>query len=159
MSRSVQNSLSSPPSAVPTRLGDGTITDLEAAKILLDTWKFRQRHCWSSLQKYYFAGAFVSVIPYFLENNQVDALREIIPLTIFALVGGLLALAAVWHYGAEYIRCNPANVALRVILKKNNVDVKADPTLVVAKMALFEAKDWMGDRGHSCACFNISYRC
>ena len=40
------------------------IADLEAAKLLLDEWKFRQQHCWSLLPRYGLAAVTVSIAPY-----------------------------------------------------------------------------------------------
>jgi hypothetical protein len=34
------------------------------------------------------------------------------------VLGGILGLAAVWHYGAEYIRCQPLNEAVRNLLEE-----------------------------------------
>ena len=106
---------------------------LETAKVLLDLWKFRHTHCWSSLQKHYFAAAFVSVIPYFLSVRQLEALHtRMISLGIFAVVGGALGLLAVWHFGAEYIRCNAVNAKLKEAMKSANYDISVDRMIVPA---------------------------
>src|SRR5437773_8513531 len=81
---------------------DGTLTDLEAAKLLLDAWKFRQAHSWSALTRYFFAAVFVSVIPYLLKEELARLLKGI--LLAFPILGALLALAAVWLYASEYVR-------------------------------------------------------
>ncbi len=92
-------------------------TDLEAAKLLLDSWKFRQAHAWSILTRYYFAAVIVSVAPYVVKND----LAKQIPLAMQALpvIGGLLSLAAIWLYAAEHIRAQPMNHGFRSLLAKH----------------------------------------
>lgn len=94
---------------------DGTLTDLEAAKLLLDAWKFRQAHSWSLLTKYFFAAAFISSIPYVLKDDLAKRLKTI--LLTLPVLGGLIALAAVWLYAAEYIRGQSMNHQFRALLK------------------------------------------
>ena len=93
---------------------DGTLTDLEAAKLLLDAWKFRQAHSWSALTRYFFAAVFVSVIPYLLKEELARLLKGI--LLAFPILGALLALAAVWLYASEYVRAQSMNRQFRKIL-------------------------------------------
>lgn len=99
----------------PSRALDGTVTDLEAAKLLLEAWKIRHAHSWSSLTRYFFAAAFVSVIPYVLREELASRLGGF--LMAFPLLGRLIALAAVWLYAAEYIRSQRMNREFRRILK------------------------------------------
>lgn len=104
--------------ARPTRTeGETTVVNkLEAASLLLDAWKFRQAHCWASLQRYYLAAALVSAVPYILTDDQRQLLSGW--LWAFPVLGGILGLAAVWHYGAEYIRCEPLTKAVRKLLEQ-----------------------------------------
>ena len=53
----------------PTLQHDNSINNLEAAKLLLDAWKFRQGHAWSSLTRYYLAAVSVSIVPYIIERD------------------------------------------------------------------------------------------
>ena len=107
-----------------TESSSAPIPRLEAAKLMLDAWKFRQAHCWTSLQRYYLAGVLVSAIPYALTNDQ----RKLLEGWLWALpvIGGILGLAAVWHYGAEYMRCNPLGAAFTQLLVESNFDVRAN---------------------------------
>lgn len=98
------------------RRPDQSITDLEAAKLLLDAWKFRQSHAWSILTRYFFAAVFVSAIPYLLKPEVAERLSEI--MIVFPVLGGLLALSAVWLYAAEYIRAQSMNTGFRKLLEK-----------------------------------------
>ena len=100
------------------------IPPLEAAKLMLDAWKFRQAHCWTSLQRYYLAAVLVSALPYALNNEQ----RKLLEGWLWALpaLGGILGLAAVWHYGAEYMRCNPLGATFTRLLVESNFDVRVD---------------------------------
>ncbi len=94
---------------------DKTVNDVEAAKLLLDAWKFRQAHAWSSLTRYFLAAVLVSVVPYGLDEGIACKLSY----TVLALpiVGGILAIAAVWLYAAEYIRAQAMSHGFRRILK------------------------------------------
>ena len=95
---------------------DGSITDLEAAKLLLDAWKFRQSHAWSLLTRYYFAAVFVSAVPYMVEKKLVTDLDIVI--LALPILGGFLALAAIWLYAAEYIRAQSMNKGFRSLMKR-----------------------------------------
>lgn len=95
---------------------DGSISDLEAAKLLLDAWKFRQAHAWSLLTRYFFAAVFVSVIPYMLKDELLIRLDRL--LLILPVLGGMIALAAVWLYAAEYVRAQSMNLEFRNLLQK-----------------------------------------
>jgi hypothetical protein len=114
MSNSAHNSSVQTPSGIHGPR-DGTITDLGAAKLLLDAWKFRQAHTWSAITKYFFAAAFISVIPYILNKELIQLLQG--KLWIFPVLGGLMALAAVWLYAAEYIRAQSMSIKFREILE------------------------------------------
>jgi hypothetical protein len=103
---------------------DKTKTDLEVAKLLLDAWKFRQTHAWSLLTRYFFAAVFVSVIPYILEERLTSGLGYV--LLFFPILGGMLALAAVWLYAAEYIRAQPLNHGFKNLL--NDLGYPLKPT-------------------------------
>jgi hypothetical protein len=109
-----QPAVSSPPTTGASNR-DGTLTDLEAAKLLLDAWKFRQAHAWSSLTRYFFAAVLVSVIPYVLRDDLARRLSGV--LIALPILGGLLALAAVWLYAAEYVRAQSMNRQFRAILR------------------------------------------
>jgi len=95
---------------------DGTITDLEAAKLMLDAWKFRQDHAWSLLTRYFFAAVFVSVIPYTLRADLAYRLKQVV--LVLPVLGGAIALAAVWLYAAEYIRAQSMNHGFRKLIQK-----------------------------------------
>jgi hypothetical protein len=95
---------------------DGTVTDLEAAKLLLDAWKFRQAHAWSSLTRYFLAAVLVSVAPYGLNSDLAGRLSNAV--VALPIIGGLLALAAVWLYAAEYIRAQTMSHEFRRILNE-----------------------------------------
>jgi hypothetical protein len=86
----------------------------EAARLVLDAWQFRHTLCWRSLQRFYLAAVTVAVIPFILTCEQRADLQQV--LLLFPVLGGLLALAAVWHYGAEYIRLIPLNQAVTRLL-------------------------------------------
>jgi hypothetical protein len=103
---------------------DGTLTDLEAAKLLLDAWKFRQGHAWSSLTRYFFAAVLVSVIPYGLRDDLARRLRGV--LLALPILGGLLALAAVWLYAAEYVRAQSMNRQFGKILQDYGYYARVD---------------------------------
>jgi hypothetical protein len=119
--------------STPT-IQDGTITDLEAAKLLLDSWKFRQAHAWSSLTRYFFAAVFVSVLPYILKNELVSKLKDF--LLVLPIIGGLIALAAIWLYAAEYVRAQSMNRQFRSLLKNyqqyHKVDLRRIEKIVLA---------------------------
>lgn len=90
------------------------IAAAEAARLVLDAWQFRHTLCWRSLQRFYLAAVTVAVIPFILTCEQRSDLQQV--LLLFPVLGGLLALAAVWHYGAEYIRLIPLNQAVTRLL-------------------------------------------
>jgi hypothetical protein len=97
---------------------DTNISDLEAAKLLLDEWKFRQQHCWSLLPRYGLAAIFVSIIPYLkielFTNYHIDKL-------IFPWIGWLLALAATWLFLAEQYRCYSVLEHYRKLIGKERI--------------------------------------
>ena len=93
---------------------DGTVTDLEAAKLLLDAWKFRQAHAWSSLTRYFLAAVLISVAPYGLNTDLIGKLSHAV--LGLPIIGGLLAIAAVWLYAAEYIRAQTMSHGFRRIM-------------------------------------------
>ena len=95
---------------------DGSISDLEAAKLLLDAWKFRQAHAWSLLTRYYFSAVFVSAVPYIVEDRLIANLNAVI--LALPVLGGLLALAATWLYAAEYIRGQSMNQGFRSLMER-----------------------------------------
>jgi hypothetical protein len=93
---------------------DGTVTDLEAAKLLLDAWKFRQSHAWSALTRYFLAAVLISIAPYGLDTTLAARLSSAV--LALPLVGGLVAIAAVWLFAAEYIRAQTMSHGFRRIL-------------------------------------------
>lgn len=93
---------------------DSTVNQLEAAKLLLDEWKFRHQHCWDSLQRYGLAAVTVSIVPY-IKIDLFAQLGKVV--LIFAVVGWLLFLAAVWLFAAEYYRMRPVSERHRELLK------------------------------------------
>lgn len=112
---------------------DGAITDVEAAKLLLDSWKFRQAHAWSVLSRYFFAAVFVSAVPYMLKEPLVTRLNDM--LLILPVLGGLIALAAVWLYAAEYVQAQSMNCEFRNLLRKyqhyHTIDLRPVQRLVL----------------------------
>ena len=94
------------------------VSNLEAAKLLLDEWKFRQQHCWNLLPRYGLAAAFVSIIPYLrlelFTNYHLDKL-------IFPWIGWLLALAATWLFMAEQYRCYSVLDHYRTLIGKDRI--------------------------------------
>ena len=77
---------------------------LEALKLLLDEWKFRQQHSWAILDRYGLAALVVSVAPYTVQ----DLLKSIgAKVFVFPAIGWVLGLWAIWLFAAEYAQCNP----------------------------------------------------
>jgi hypothetical protein len=68
------------------------------------------------LQKYYLAAVLVSGVPYILTKDQLPLLSGW--LWAFPVIGGILGIAAVWHYGAEYVRSKPLNTAFLKLLQE-----------------------------------------
>ena len=94
----------------------------EAARLVLDAWQFRHTLCWRSLQRFYLAAvAAAAVVPFILTCDQRADLQQV--LWLFPVLGGLLAFAAVWHYGAEYIRLIPLNQAVTGLLASTRMVV------------------------------------
>lgn len=80
------------------------MNDLEAAKLLLDEWKFRQQHGWDSLRQYGLAAVTVSIVPYL----RIDLFAPLgHGVLVFPIAGECLATAAVWLFAAEYVRFHP----------------------------------------------------
>ena len=81
---------------------------------MLDEWKFRQTHTWQILERYGLAALVISIAPY-----TVQSLLPIIGSTIYILpvVGWVLALWAIWLYGAEYEQCYPVLAKYREYLQ------------------------------------------
>ena len=80
------------------------VPDLEEAKLLLDVWKFRQHHCWNILERYGLAASLVSIAPYLWPHLPAELGIKIL---VFPVFGWLIAIWAVWLFGAEYTQCNP----------------------------------------------------
>ena len=112
------------------------INDLEAAKFLLDEWKFRQQHCWNSLRQYGLAAVTVSIVPY-LKIDIFGQLGKVV--LVFPAVGWLLALAAVWLFAAEYVRCYPVEHKYQELLFRY---YPPKPTLTSWKMVLEKKIGW-----------------
>ena len=103
---------------------DTSINDLEAAKLLQNAWEFRQSHCWRSLQTFLVAAVAVSVAPYAMNLELVLSLDTL--LWCFPLLGFLTALASIYLYGAEYVRCQAIYEKLKEILKRHNCYYQAN---------------------------------
>jgi hypothetical protein len=88
--------------------------NLEEAKIFLDEWKFRQSHCWKSVQTFVLAAVTVSIAPYLVDKGKLAGLGRMI--LLFPIIGGVIALVAVWLYAAEYTRCQAVHRAYRSAL-------------------------------------------
>lgn len=130
-----EDTVSPDQAAIPEpKIRDGTITDLEAAKLLLDSWKFRQAHAWSLLTRYFFAAVFVSAVPYILKDELIGRLKDV--LLILPVLGGLIALAAVWLYAAEYVCAQSMNWQFRKLLQEyqhyHKVDLRRIEKIVLA---------------------------
>lgn len=108
---------------------DACISDLEAAKLLLDEWKFRQQHCWSILPRYGLAAVIVSIVPYL----RIELFTTYhIKMLIFPWIGLLLALAATWLFVAEQYRCYSVLQHYRMLIGKdriNRTDTRLDRLL------------------------------
>jgi hypothetical protein len=117
---------------------DTSITDLEAAKLMLDEWKFRQLHCWSSLQHYGLAAVTVSIAPY-LKSDLFAQLGKLI--LVFPIVGWLLSVAAAWLFAAEYVRCHPIAYKYQKLLDKHE-HYRDKPPLEGWKRALGKRIGW-----------------
>ncbi|HKQ03864.1 MAG TPA: hypothetical protein VJ464_01935 [Blastocatellia bacterium] len=103
---------------------DTIITDLERAKLLLDEWKFRQKHCWSLLPRYGLAAVIASIIPYV----KIELFKQYnISMLIFPCVGWLLALAATWLFFAEQFRCYSVLAEYRKLIGKEKIHKTEGP--------------------------------
>lgn len=101
-----------------TQVSIPAINDLEAAKLLLDEWKFRQQHCWNLLPKYGLAAVTVSVSPYV----RIDLAKQLGAWTyILPLMGGGVALAATWLFMAEQYRCYSVLMHYRTLIGKERI--------------------------------------
>ena len=113
---------------------DTAIPTLEAAKLLLDEWKFRQQHCWGLLPRYGFAAAVISVAPYL----RLDLLTQpIIKLWVFPTLGWFLALAATWLFLAEQYRSYSVLAHYRKLLGEGDIhrtDTRLDKILDKTKV-------------------------
>jgi hypothetical protein len=84
--------------------------------VLLDEWKFRHTHVWTSLRQYAIAGATVSIVPY-VKMELVQKLGRSV--FLFPFVGWLILVAAALLFAAEYVRCYDAEVGYRWFLGSN----------------------------------------
>ena len=112
LSSELVSSLSVAPADRPPAAADGVTAlakqDFDKAKVLLDAWKFRQAHCWTSLQRYSIAAVAVSIVPYV----KPDLVTQLGPaIFVFPGLGLIIGLATVWLFGAEYVRCYPVHNA------------------------------------------------
>ena len=89
---------------------------LEATKLLLDEWKFRQHHCWQVLERYGLASLALSVAPYTVPELAKTLHGGIL---VVPLIGWALALWAIWLFGAEYEQCNPVLNTYRALMAPN----------------------------------------
>lgn len=100
--------------------------DFEAAKVLLEEWKWRHQHCWKSLNRYGLTAITVALVPYawlLKESAAADAgtvniFKDKIGngVIIFPLFALLLAQAAVWVFASEYVRCRPVEAMYNKVL-------------------------------------------
>jgi hypothetical protein len=95
-------------------MSQDSVTQVEAAKLLLDEWKFRHQHLWDSLRRYGLAAVIVSIVPY-VKPDLVTRLD--IYVMVFPVVGYLVSLAAIWLFAAEYYRLRPVAARHRELLR------------------------------------------
>jgi hypothetical protein len=108
---------------------------LDAARLLLEEWRFRHTHAWSVLARYYVSAVAVSIAPYVINSSLAPELRAgLRPFVfLFPLAGAILGLAAVWVYGAEYLRMQSPLKQYQAILQDHGL----------FKHTLWEGFDWL----------------
>lgn len=94
-------------------LQKASVPDLEGAKVLLDEWKWRQDHCWTSLRQYSVAAVAVSIAPY-VKPDLIGSLGHFI--FIFPILGWLIFVVAAWFFASEYVRSKPVEVRYHELL-------------------------------------------
>lgn len=113
--------------------------DFEAAKVLLEEWKWRHQHCWKSLNRYGLTAITVGLVPYvwLLKESPtpsagtVNLLKEKIGtgVVLFPLFALIIAQAAVWVFASEYVRCRPVEAMYNKVLGTYSANVPAkEPT-------------------------------
>jgi hypothetical protein len=88
-------------------------SNLEAAKLLLDEWKWQREHRWNALRQYAIAAVLVSIVPY--------AKTDLVPILgcfvmIFPLVGWLIFFVAGGLFAFDYVRDAPVREKYRLLL-------------------------------------------
>jgi hypothetical protein len=109
--------------------------DFEAAKVLLEEWKWRHQHCWKSLNRYGLTAITVGLVPYvwLLKESPtpsagtVNLLKEKIGngVAFFPLFALIIAQAAVWVFASEYVRCRPVEAMYNRVLGTYSANVPA----------------------------------
>ena len=94
-------------------LQTATRLDLEGAKVLLDEWKWRQDHCWTSLRQYSIAAVTVSIVPY-VKSDLIASLGRFA--FLFPILGWLIFFLATWLFASEYVRSKPVEIRYRQLL-------------------------------------------
>jgi hypothetical protein len=79
--------------------------DFDGAKVLLDEWKFRHQHSWTSLRQYVIAAVTISIVPY-IKTDLIPNLGSTV--LLFPFVGWLMSVGAILLFAAEYVRCYDA---------------------------------------------------
>jgi hypothetical protein len=96
--------------------------DFDGAKVLLDEWKFRHQHSWTSLRQYFIAAVTISIVPY-VKPDLIPTLGSTV--LLFPLVGWLISVGAILLFAAEYVRCYDAEVQYHWLLGDTLPDQKA----------------------------------
>jgi hypothetical protein len=99
--------------------------DFDGAKVLLDEWKFRHQHSWTSLRQYAIAAVTVSIVPYVKTDLIPNLGRTVL---LFPFVGWLIFVAAILLFAAEYVRCYDAEVQYYWLLGSDLPEQKATQT-------------------------------
>jgi hypothetical protein len=112
--------------------------DFEAAKVLLDEWKWRHQHCWKSLNRYGLTAITIGLIPYawLLKDSAtptagtVNLFKEKFGdgVLVFPFMALLIAQAAIWIFASEYIRCRPVEAMYNKVLGTYSPNISAKET-------------------------------
>jgi hypothetical protein len=81
--------------------------------VLLDEWKYRHNHCWSSLRQYIIAAVAVSIVPY-VKSDLIQTLGRTV--LLFPFVGWVIVVGAILLFEAEYARCHDAEAQYHWLL-------------------------------------------
>jgi hypothetical protein len=88
-------------------------SNLEAAKLLLDEWKWRQEHRWNAVRQYALAAVVVSIVPY-TKTDLIPVLGRLV--MFFPVVSWLIFLVAGEMFAFDYVRDVPVQEKYRQLL-------------------------------------------